>query len=1035
MSQAGKVLHLYVEVRSVAEEEGKVPGRGDDGSSHLMLQCPDVLPHSQRSSAYSSRNPSPDLSPIQHHMGGETHSLPLSKTSSRQSGNFRSNAQLQEDALHDSFGQLLEVLTPGMTVPRHHGSLGHIGSSDMDPYQRRVFIPPSSTSSGRLTVPSTPVSGRRYCEVPGVEGNEGRKSVVSFSYIEKANVHNTAARRSSLSHNEPDSPFKEMGSRKALPAHLRKRLSDPMSYNGYLSQSHTCPAQSPAPRGSPYLQRANLDSVARGATYRALEEFGSPELKRRFGGHRFENSSPSLPRQYQPSRCQTWGGSPDLPRSTLTLPCKTQLMELDRTLSRSPVNGLPRSPASNHLCAHTSCWSADPAAKLHSNGPSKPRPWTGDESPRQSSKFHPPLPAGRPTDIQHEVQTNVSPASTSCTPGTSHHSARNANTTNTSQKATDSSSSNKLNLTSRSPYRLSRCSRANDSRGKDGGDKGVKTSGQEQQKPGVGMTKDPTEEVQDHSGGAGPSSHSSSGVTGSLRDSLSPETSSQSSHDTADGGSGMQSDVGSATALSSRSQKIAQAKWEFLFGSQKSRCSKDAPSTTPPTSSSPSPTPPSSLHLKPANQRRGRESEGQKLSHHEVQQIEVELVTADPRGSSPKTGIIRRTLKYSETDLDAVPLRCYRETDLDEVMRAEAAEEADSAFGSNRSVLGNSTFNPADPSPKSRPGGRKEVDGEEEEGDEEDEEEGGVVSWASVRMQGDRQRQKATREEEEVLSLLLKGSPESSDTHGGLKSPISIGKHASTSAGSPPPALAADRSVVCRRHLSVRQRCRQEAARSRSHPHPSLLLHTSVLMSCTTLTLVELICPRAARILKDYNLERLYSCSSSSGVQDNSVQSRSRGASMRLKFIEPLKTSRMVRRDKERKRGRRGQRGEGEEPRRRRRGVLGQTGEEAHTSFPSVLENKPADGREGQDEEQGQRRGGRGKVVKRSRGFKSGRKKRRKQTDQRRRRCWRISLPRRRARCESGRGRVVMARYILCWGGGALEDRYMYASPYPAVYR
>lgn len=42
-------------------------------------------------------------------------------------------------------------------------------------------------------------------------------------------------------------------------------------------------------------------------------------------------------------------------------------------------------------------------------------------------------------------------------------------------------------------------------------------------------------------------------------------------------------------------------------------------------------------------------------------------MTADPRGSSPKTGIIRQTLKYSETDLDAVPLRCYRETDLDEV--------------------------------------------------------------------------------------------------------------------------------------------------------------------------------------------------------------------------------------------------------------------------------------------------------------------------------------------------------------------------------
>ncbi|XP_055358651.1 PH and SEC7 domain-containing protein 1 isoform X2 [Betta splendens] len=28
-----------------------------------------------------------------------------------------------------------------------------------------------------------------------------------------------------------------------------------------------------------------------------------------------------------------------------------------------------------------------------------------------------------------------------------------------------------------------------------------------------------------------------------------------------------------------------------------------------------------------------------------------------------------------------------------------------------------------------------------------------------------------------------------------------------------------------------------------------------------------------------------------------------------------------------------------------------------------------------------------------------------------------------------------MTNYVLCWGGGALEDRYLYAPPYPAVYR
>lgn len=68
-----------------------------------------------------------------------------------------------------------------------------------------------------------------------------------------------------------------------------------------------------------------------------------------------------------------------------------------------------------------------------------------------------------------------------------------------------------------------------------------------------------------------------------------------------------------------------------------------------------------------SNQRRGPDSPGQRSSSHQVRQVEVELVTSGPRGSSPRTGIIRHSVKYSETDLDAVPLRCYRETDLDEV--------------------------------------------------------------------------------------------------------------------------------------------------------------------------------------------------------------------------------------------------------------------------------------------------------------------------------------------------------------------------------
>ncbi|CAN9499538.1 unnamed protein product [Ophioblennius macclurei] len=102
---------------------------------------------------------------------------------------------------------------------------------------------------------------------------------------------------------------------------------------------------------------------------------------------------------------------------------------------------------------------------------------------------------------------------------------------------------------------------------------------------------------------------------------------------------------------------------------------------------------------------------------------------------------------------------------------AEAAEEADSAFSSNRS------FSSAKASSKGRAGRGKEVNGEGEGGEDDDEEEEeGVASWASVRMQGDKQRQRAAKEEAEVLGLLLKGSLEaSSDNHGGLKSPISVG--------------------------------------------------------------------------------------------------------------------------------------------------------------------------------------------------------------------------------------------------------------------
>ncbi|XP_016107913.1 PH and SEC7 domain-containing protein 1-like [Sinocyclocheilus grahami] len=244
--------------------------------------------------------------------------------------------------------------------------------------------------------------------------------------------------------------------------------------------------------------------------------------------------------------------------------------------------------------------------------------------------------------------------------------------------------------------------------------------------------------------------------------------SSQNSNQSDHPSSGIQSDGGSLVpGPSLHCQKIARAKWEFLFGTPAentaSKQEKNVPeSSTAPPSGHSTPIPPSYLPLEELALR----------ANHDVQHVEVELVTPPPAapGTSPKTGIIRRTLKYSETDLDAVPLRCYRETDIDEVLLAEQ-EDADSAFGSNRSVMGTSC---AGSSPLGEMSNER-TDGQEEEEEEEEED---VASWVTVRMQGDVRRLLADQErdeEEEFYSMMLKRPQDRfSNNHPALKSPILV---------------------------------------------------------------------------------------------------------------------------------------------------------------------------------------------------------------------------------------------------------------------
>ncbi|KAM6330136.1 PH and SEC7 domain-containing protein 1 [Podargus strigoides] len=132
---------------------------------------------------------------------------------------------------------------------------------------------------------------------------------------------------------------------------------------------------------------------------------------------------------------------------------------------------------------------------------------------------------------------------------------------------------------------------------------------------------------------------------------------------------------------STHAQRIARAKWEFFYGSS------DAPKTG---SSAPDSAPladpphkPVCLPPKPPGL----------VPEHSLSHVEVEIEMFPPGSQKPgscETGIIRRTVKYSETDLDTVPLRCYRETNIDDILAEK--EEVDSAIESQKDSESNPSF-------------------------------------------------------------------------------------------------------------------------------------------------------------------------------------------------------------------------------------------------------------------------------------------------------------------------------------------------------
>nr|XP_005481344.2 PH and SEC7 domain-containing protein 1 [Zonotrichia albicollis]XP_014131029.1 PH and SEC7 domain-containing protein 1 [Zonotrichia albicollis] len=133
---------------------------------------------------------------------------------------------------------------------------------------------------------------------------------------------------------------------------------------------------------------------------------------------------------------------------------------------------------------------------------------------------------------------------------------------------------------------------------------------------------------------------------------------------------------------SAHAQRVAKAKWEFFYGSS------DTPKTG---SSAPDSAPLAELPQKSVSPLPAKPPElvpEHSLSHVEVE-IEVSPLSSQKPGSC-ETGIIRRTVKYSETDLDTVPLRCYRETNIDDILAEK--EEVDSAIESQKDSESNPSF-------------------------------------------------------------------------------------------------------------------------------------------------------------------------------------------------------------------------------------------------------------------------------------------------------------------------------------------------------
>lgn len=284
MSQSGNVLHLYVEVRSAPDQNGGKSAFGvkEEGLSAVQDSPAKLL--SKLASQNVTKTPAAQR-------------CPHGPSPSRNIVSFRPQ--------------------PSSGSP----SVNKRWSAPCD----EVYCLHSSPKASSCASP-----GCRTFSKQGSGGGDGKRSVVTFSYVEKSNVKTL---------DSPCKSFQDKGPReeRSTPSRFRKGLSDPVWFGSPDSSCSSSPKMTfCSPRRhqqafSPGFCRSELDPIGRAATRRAVEEFGSPLLRIKLA-HALEMASSRCTRQ---QRCQSWAGSPVQRQNITAVDPKSQAAVQSQILSQS----------------------------------------------------------------------------------------------------------------------------------------------------------------------------------------------------------------------------------------------------------------------------------------------------------------------------------------------------------------------------------------------------------------------------------------------------------------------------------------------------------------------------------------------------------------------------------------------------------------------------------------------------------------------------------------------------------------------------